>query len=700
MKNILFKCLFLIVFLSGCATGPVKIAPLPSLNRLEVLKKALLSKESEITTQGESEELAKDYLRAIIAEKEGDAKLACDLFSDLFENKNFAIKEAALVHRLSDCNLSKSTLEDIWQKTVIPNYLKEAYNEQSLKLAVKKNLPVFEAQFSMDLIPSRPVLSEKIKLIKRSIAIAEMLKDTNKIKLYNDRLKEISPSHITEINNQNIYIIAKDFEANRKFEIARSMYKKIIDGDFNIDEKVKAYNSYRTSYKVERNLKAFLQNTFEMETFLKDEMEKNPEDQKIVEHWVDSNIILAKAVWTDHQNQEARKIIEKLIATKLGNNNQQANAQLLYGSLHMEKKENTEALKRFEIAGAINVTDSSLAENIQWAIVWNKYLQKKYKSAVDNVDKFIKKSSNQNYIAKLNYWKAQSLIRLNLKTEASEILTAVNAADPFGYYGIISTINLEVPLTTITPPAINTEPTGFQTLDWLIAMEEKEFSQKYLKDIDHQFKTPKERERAMSLYAQTEWYQGGMRQIYNFKMSSRNAKTEKYINVIFPTPYLGTIEKLALKYSVPKELVLAITRQESAFVPSERSWADAFGLMQLIPEKASELSKKYGVPYHDFNDLYNPETNLELGTALLRDLRSKFKYKFVQTVASYNASQNVIALWEKERFNGNYFEFIEMIPYEETRNYIKLVFRNYMTYKRITGKQEFKIDKDFFSKAF
>jgi soluble lytic murein transglycosylase len=89
-----------------------------------------------------------------------------------------------------------------------------------------------------------------------------------------------------------------------------------------------------------------------------------------------------------------------------------------------------------------------------------------------------------------------------------------------------------------------------------------------------------------------------------------------------------------------------------------------------------------------------------MGTALLKDLREKFNYKFVQSVAAYNASENVIKVWEKERFTGDYFEFIEMIPYEETRNYIKLVFRNYMTYKRITSKEEFIIDKDFFAKPF
>lgn len=669
-------------------------------NRLEVLKNSLISRSVTSSPFDESEELAKAYLMAMRAEAEGNTTLSCNLFSTLAENPNFAIKEAALVHSLKTCNYSKNELIRIWRKTVIPNYLKESYTELSLKLALLKVSPQFEAQFSYDLIPFKALQSEKIKLINHSISVAKSQNDSARLKLYTDRLIEISPLHSTEVNDSNIFQVAKDFEASRNFEKARALYMEITEGNFTIDQKVKAYNAYKTTYKIERDLKTFLEKTFEMEEFLKQEMEKNPEDNKVIEHWVDAKIALVKAVWTDHQNAEARKLLEEMIATKLGSNNQQAMMQLIFGSLHLESKENAEALKRYEKAGTIKVSDLALSENIQWAIVWNNYLLKQDKNVVSFADLFVKKSANPNFIAKLNYWKGKALLRLKKLEEAHEIFRLVNAEDPYGYYGIISTIDLKIALTPLPKSVINKDLTGIHTLDWLIAMEEKTFSQKYLREIDTQFKTPEERERAMSLYSQTEWYQGGMRQIYNFKMSSRNAMTEKYINVVFPTPYKNSINKLGKKYTVPEEIVYGITRQESAFVPSERSWADAFGLMQMIPEKAIELSRKYNIPYNDYNDLYTPDINIEMGTALLKDLREKYKSKFVQSVAAYNASEDAIAVWERERFNGNYFEFIEMIPYEETRNYIKLVFRNHITYKRITTNKEFMIDKNFFSKPF
>ena len=704
MKKILaflLKSLFIVALLTSCATKPIHLIAVPSKDRLNLLKKVPKRLPgTSLDNLSESEELAKAYLEALEFEKTGDAKQACDLFSELSENSNFAIKDTALVHSLSDCDFSKYRLGRIWSNQNIANYAKENYLEISRNLAIKKNLSIYEAQFSYELIPFRLVQAEKVKLIKRAIAIAEQLNDGLSLKLYTDKLKEISPLYNVDITNQNIYSVAKDFEVNRNFEKARSLYKQIINGEFNIEEKVKAYNSYRTSYKIERDLKTFLAKTYEMEKFLNAEVAKNPEDQITIESWVDSKILLARAVWTEHQNLEARKILDELIATNLGSENQKANTQYIYGQLHLENKENTEALKRFYEANKFKITDLAVLENIQWAIIWNNYLLKDNEKVANFADEFIKKSSNQNFIVKLNYWKAKALLRLNKKEEANVVFNSLITEDPFGYYGIIASIDLQTPLQPIASTIIDTEPTGIQILDWLIAMDEKNFAQKYLKEIDSKFKTPLDREKAMSLYYQTEWFQGGMRQVYNFKQSSRNNITSKYINVIFPTPYLNSVTSLAHKYNLPGQLVYAITRQESAFIPSSRSWADAFGLMQMIPEKATELSQKYGIPYKDYNDLYNPEINLEFGTALLKDLRSKFKSKFIQSVAAYNASEEVIAVWEKERFNGNYFEFIEMIPYEETRNYIKLVFRNYIVYKQITSKEEFMLDKDFFAKPF
>ncbi len=694
MKKFLsLSLLALTLMLPGCATHPVKMLTVPPANRLEVLK--------NLTSlpQNETEELAKNYLLAMIAETNNENRTACNLFTDLSKKSNFPLNDLALVHTMANCDFSSSELENFWEDTKISNYLKEFFSELSLKLAIQHNLLKYEAQFSYESISFKKIQSEKVELIKRAIEIAKTIGDNENLKKYNNKLIEISPLHNTEITNQNIYSIAKDFEVNRQFIKARELYQQIIRSDFSTKEKVKAFNALRISHKVERNLKLFLDKTFEMEKFLNTLRHSNPSEENN-EAWSDSVIGLARAVWTDHRNNEAQKILDNFLMAKVGSPNQLATVYWLYGSLNLENKESIKALKYFEEAGKIKITDLSLQENIQWAIIWNNYLLKKNNEVILSAEKFATKSKNSNFINKLNFWKGKACLKLHKMEEAKIIFKNLHDADPFGYYGILSTLDLGITLKPLSKTQIDTTPTGNQILDWLIAMNEKKYAEKYLREIDSQFKTPKERERAMSLYAQTEWYQGGMRQIYNFSNSTKNAMTEKYINIVFPTPYLDLISTFGSTYNVPMELVFGITRQESAFIASERSWADAFGLMQLIPEKAVELANKYSIPYNDYNDLYNPEINLEMGTSLLKDLREKFDGKFAQSTAAYNASEDVIKVWERERFNGNYLEFIEMIPYEETRNYIKLVFRNYITYKRILNSQQFLLDKDFFAKPF
>jgi soluble lytic murein transglycosylase len=695
------KILFILLFLSGCSSKPIHPIPAPSYERLSAIKGQISEGSRDIKAVNLSEEAAKDYLNAMKAESLGNTKEACKLFSDLSDNRDFPLNQTALVHTLNNCTFSERQLKSIWKETIIANYLKESYYESSLKYAEKLKMDEFIAYFSFELVTYKALQAEKVELLKNAIAIAQKLELQDDEVKYFQKLVEVSPLYSKEVNCDNMYSVARDYETNRQFEKARGMYLDIINNeDFTLDEKIKSYNSYRMSFKVARNLKAFLEKTGEMELFLRQLLEDSPDDLKLQEAWVDAKTNYARAVWTEHMNTEARLLLDDIIERKIGNANQMATVYWVYGSLHVESKENIEALAKFEKASTYKVSSLDQQENIQWALVWNKYLIKKYTDVIVDVDKFVKKSSNPNFFNKLNFWKARALTKLNKPDEAKKLFEATATADTFGYYGLVSAMESKTPLANIPPSTINTNPIGNLLLDWLIAMDENIFSTKVLKEINSQFKTIAERERAMSLYALTGWYQGGMVQIYNFPIKIRDELTKKYISIVFPNPYQSIFKKHSDKYNVPEALPYAITRQESAFNPNVRSWADAFGLMQMIPEKASELSKRYGIPYKDFNDLYNPDPNVEMGVALLAELNKMFKGKFAQNVAAYNASTAAIAVWEKERFNGDYLEFIEMIPYEETRNYIKLVFRNYMTYKRIIATEEILIPEDFFANPY
>ena len=694
------KILLTLLLLSGCSSKPVVPLHTPNNERLSMIKEQISLGNTDLETADKSEELAKIYLAAFRAEVLSNKKEACRLFENLSDKRDFPLNQTALVHTLNNCSFSGWKLKGIWKETTIAPYLKEAYLDASIKLAEKHKIDEPLADFYFESVSFKQVQAEKVQLLNKAITLAQKLGNPEAEARYFQKLVEVSPLHSKEITKENMYVVARDFETSRQFEKARNMYLDIINGDFTLEEKVKAYNAYRTSFKVARNLKLFVEKTGEMELYLRQLLDESPEDVKLQEAWVEAKLNYARAIWTEHMNAEARVVLDEIIERKIGTQNQLATIYWVYGSLHVESKENNEALVKFEKASQFKVSSADQLENIQWALVWNRYLIKKYADVVSDVERFVKKSINPNFVHKLNFWKARSLLKLEKKDEAKAVFDEIVANDNFGYYGLIAAMETKTALSPLPASTIIKDPIGNLVLDWLISMDEKIYATKVLKEINSQFKTIADRERAMSLYAQTGWYQGGMLQIYNFPMKMRDDLTKKHISVVYPTPFKEVFSKYSAKYNVAEALPFAITRQESAFNPNVRSWADAFGLMQMIPEKASELSKKYKIPYKDFNDLYNPDPNVEMGVALLAELQTFFKGKFAQNVAAYNASTSAIAVWERERFNGDYLEFIEMIPYEETRNYIKLVFRNYITYKRILGNEEVIIPEDFFANPY
>ena len=702
MKKILFLAPILAIY--GCATKPKIDIEAPDFNHSSLLLKSY--EQTNIITKDSSlaEKVMVDFLKAREFSSKGQLKESCLIFTKLSEMKNFPLNDLSLVYSLSDCKYSKRELSNIWNKTEIADYLKGPYFEKSMELAKRFNMNPEIAKFSYELSFITPIKNEKIKLLKDSVFIALKARDEENLIKYKKRMTDVSPKTLLdykeEIKPSDYYAIGKDFENARDFQRARDFYKKIIDGDFSLDEKVKAYNAYRISFKVSRDLKTFLTKTQEMDDFLEKMLTANPTDEALKEALVEAKINHARAVWTEHQNLEARKILDKLIEQKIGTKNQMATIYWVYALLHLEKQEKTEALKKLEMANEFKITKTDILENIEWTLVWNKYQLKKYKEVVKDTSRFASKTKNTNYENKLNFWHAKALLHLQKESEANELFEDIFEKDQYGYYGLISAMMLEKPLTHLSQSEIITDAYGDLKLDWLIALNESEMAQSYLKSINSTFKSRAQRERAMSLYTRSGWFQGAMAQLFSWPQKQRDEITTQFISAIFPIAYEDIYRSYSQKYDVPIELTMGITRQESSFNTNARSWADAFGLMQLIPEKAQDLSKKYSLTYKDYEDLYKPELNVQMGTLLLGDLRKKFDAKFVQSVAGYNASTAAIVVWEKERFNGDYLEFIEQIPYEETRNYVKIVFRNYITYKRILSDKEFVIPKNFFETKF
>lgn len=152
--------------------------------------------------------------------------------------------------------------------------------------------------------------------------------------------------------------------------------------------------------------------------------------------------------------------------------------------------------------------------------------------------------------------------------------------------------------------------------------------------------------------------------------------------------------------AIEAPLALAITRQESEFDPLAQSPAKARGLMQLLPSTAKQTAKKHDIGYKNAESLDNPTTNIRLGTAYLGQVIDGFDGSYILGIASYNAGPGNVRKWIRAQGNppknlGGVINWMESIPFNETRNYVQRVLENVQVYRALAAPAAPpKLDKD------
>jgi soluble lytic murein transglycosylase len=149
--------------------------------------------------------------------------------------------------------------------------------------------------------------------------------------------------------------------------------------------------------------------------------------------------------------------------------------------------------------------------------------------------------------------------------------------------------------------------------------------------------------------------------------------------IAFPEPYPKLVEASAKRAGLDPSLVYAIMREESAFDPDAESIADAYGLMQLIVPTARAAAKGTSLP-HDRRALKRPSVNVELGCRTLGRYSGLFPENPLLAIPAYNAGPNRVRDWLKERPSADFDLWIELIPYLETRRYVKRVLASRAAY--------------------
>lgn len=173
------------------------------------------------------------------------------------------------------------------------------------------------------------------------------------------------------------------------------------------------------------------------------------------------------------------------------------------------------------------------------------------------------------------------------------------------------------------------------------------------------------------------------RTVHSYFARPLDTMPRSYWNMLFPEPYWSTLQQDAAAQGLDPYLVASLIRQESEFNPEEISYANAWGLMQLLPSVGRAQARQQRVRPFRTEYLLNPNVNLKLGTAYFASLMQEFHGQPEYALAAYNAGDDRVKAWLANGPYASLPEFVESIPFTQTRDYVQAILRNRVLYEKL-----------------
>lgn len=283
-----------------------------------------------------------------------------------------------------------------------------------------------------------------------------------------------------------------------------------------------------------------------------------------------------------------------------------------------------------------------------------------------------KMGTTQRNSSQYQYFEGRLRERLNQK-ESAKMLFA-KAAQNANFHGWLAADRLNQPYTLCPlEPSSNRDIRQKVANDGrivrafeLFAIDRVNFALKEFNAALESY-TPEEKKVAIALALEENWYDRAV-------FSIGNTPTDlQYYSLRFPLHHERHLREQAKINSLDPSWVAGQTRAESIFMPRARSGADARGMMQILPGTGAQVSARLGLPWRGGESLYEPETNITLGTAYLRQMLDKYDGFPYLAIAAYNAGPAPISRWKDARPSLETDFWIETIPYKETRDYVSRV---------------------------
>ena len=342
-----------------------------------------------------------------------------------------------------------------------------------------------------------------------------------------------------------------------------------------------------------------------------------------------------------------------------------------------------------------------LAAAAAWRLAWSNLQQNNTKKALTYLKQGLKtRIYNSEMKAKLLYWQGKLQQSAGRPDLAKKSFTKLLLRQPNTYYGMRLLSAKDIPESILKVAksrqtklyAEPTEPLSKKTkkllkrIEFLFDIAEPEQALKELFAGMGRFKNSSRNWHVSHMLHSRGEHHALLRIFANYylpRMISLEVGEYPLWELAYPRPYWSQLKNFANQAGIDPYFALAIMREESHFDPHALSSSKAIGLMQLMPATAKAVAKRIKIKLTGKAEIFDPELNTQLGTLYLGRLSNKFKSELIYTAGGYNAGPRNMSKWIN-RWNGKSLDvFVEQIPFKETRNYVKRVYRSYKLYKQI-----------------
>jgi soluble lytic murein transglycosylase len=339
---------------------------------------------------------------------------------------------------------------------------------------------------------------------------------------------------------------------------------------------------------------------------------------------------------------------------------------------------------------------SAFADDAAWYLAFAYYLLGDSTEALKAITTYaeVAKRTNEDAALRARYWRARILAQAGRQDEAKTLLRECLGRAPFHYYGLLARARLlELAESPSWPrssgradaPALLTDPAVERALELDRAGLKAEAGAELARNEAGILKR-NGKARALpfllATYPRLLSFYRAHRLAEGNGESALGDSPRLFWEAAYPRAYPEAAQAYGRAFGSPELFVYAIMRKESSYFPFAVSSSDARGLLQLIPTTADHVAKKLALPSYT-DELFDPDTNLHLGIAYLGGLLHRFQGQEALAAGAYNAGARAMMRWCDQWRGRPLDEFIELITYDQAREYIKRVLGIYARYRHL-----------------